>query len=76
MAAPGAGAVIARQPPGAGRFLRTRPDDDADLAARYQRQLNDAIAREVSASGGRLAGLGGVPLQDPDRAVAELERAE
>lgn len=47
----------------------------ADLAARYQRQLNDAIAREVSASGGRLAGLGGVPLQDPGRAVAELERA-
>jgi aminocarboxymuconate-semialdehyde decarboxylase len=48
---------------------------DPDLAARYQRQLNDAIAREVSASGGRLAGLGGVPLQDPGRAVAELERA-
>jgi aminocarboxymuconate-semialdehyde decarboxylase len=48
---------------------------DADLAALYQRQLNDAIAREVSASGGRLAGLGGVPLQDPGRAVAELERA-
>ena len=48
---------------------------DADLAARYHRQLNDAIAREVSASGGRLAGLGGVPLQDPGMAVAELDRA-
>ena len=47
----------------------------AELAARFQRQQNDAIARDVDAAGGRLLGLCGVPLQDPAAAVTELERA-
>lgn len=36
--------------------------------------VNDQIAEMLAQAGGRLAGLGGVPLQDLDRAVAELHR--
>lgn len=36
--------------------------------------LNDTIAGMVEASGGRLVGLGAVPLQDVDAAIRELER--
>lgn len=39
------------------------------------RFLNDQIAAMVAESGGRLAGLGAVPLQDIDLAIAELEYA-
>jgi len=46
------------------------PADAAELLA----YVNDTIAEMVAASGGRLAGLGAVPLQDLDRAVAELQR--
>lgn len=44
-------------------------------AAAFAREMNDGIAAAVQASGGRLAGLAGVPLQDVDLATAELERA-
>jgi aminocarboxymuconate-semialdehyde decarboxylase len=44
------------------------------LAARYLAEQNDRIAEAVAGSGGRLAGLGAVPVQDADLAVAELHR--
>lgn len=48
---------------------------DPEPAAAFAREVNDGIAAAVDASAGRLAGLAGVPLQDVDAAVAELERA-
>jgi aminocarboxymuconate-semialdehyde decarboxylase len=47
-----------------------RPADGADLC----RILNDHIAAVVADHPKRFVGLGTVPLQDPDRAIAELER--
>ena len=38
------------------------------------RFINDQIAEMVSQSGGRMLGLGAVPLQEMDLALAELER--
>ena len=46
------------------------PQDAHDLA----RQLNDHIAETVRHHPDRFVGLGTLPLQDPDRAVRELER--
>jgi aminocarboxymuconate-semialdehyde decarboxylase len=43
-------------------------------ALRFAREQNDEIARAVGASGGRLRGLGTVPLQDPKVAIAEMAR--
>jgi aminocarboxymuconate-semialdehyde decarboxylase len=42
-------------------------------AQQLLRFLNDQIAGMVAESGGRLAGLGAVPLQDLDLAIRELE---
>jgi aminocarboxymuconate-semialdehyde decarboxylase len=42
-------------------------------AQQLLRYLNDQIAGMVAESGGKLAGLGAVPLQDMDLAIAELE---
>jgi aminocarboxymuconate-semialdehyde decarboxylase len=47
---------------------------DAAPGAELTRYVNDQIAAMVDQSAGRLAGLGGVPLQDMDRAVTELHR--
>ncbi len=47
------------------------PADDAAASARAQ---NDALAEVVRARPDRFAALGAVPLQDIDRACAELER--
>lgn len=47
---------------------------DPAVTARFARLHNDAIAEVVRARPDRFAGLGGVPLQDPDAACAELER--
>ncbi len=47
-----------------------RPEHTRDLA----RLLNDHIARVVSNHPDRFAGLGTVPMQDPDGAIEELER--
>jgi len=46
------------------------PLDDAGVLIRY---INDEIARMVAASPQRFVGFGGVPLQDVDVAVRELE---
>jgi aminocarboxymuconate-semialdehyde decarboxylase len=47
-------------------------DADAGLAA--ARLLNDGIAKMVAARPDRLRGMATLPMQDPDAAVAELER--
>lgn len=47
-----------------------KPQDTLDLS----RLLNDHIAEVVRGNPKRFAGLGTVPLQDPDLAAAELER--
>ena len=47
-----------------------KPADALDLS----RILNDHIAEMVTAHPTRFAGLGTLPMQDPERAVAELER--
>jgi len=47
-----------------------KPADALDLS----RILNDHIAEMVAAHPTRFAGLGTLPMQDPDRSVAELER--
>ncbi|MEO8451902.1 MAG: amidohydrolase family protein [Gemmatimonadota bacterium] len=47
-----------------------KPTDAHDLA----KLLNDQLAWVVATSPKRFVGLGTVPLQDPDLAVAELER--
>lgn len=49
-------------------------DADPALTADLARAQNDAIAAIVAAHPDRFSGLGTVPLQDPDRAVAELRR--
>lgn len=43
-------------------------------AGQLLRYINDEIARMVDESGGRLVGLGAVPLLDMDLALAELQR--
>ena len=43
-------------------------------ALELARILNDDLANKVQRHPARLAGLGTVPLQDPDRAIGELER--
>lgn len=48
---------------------------EASLGERFSRTMNERIAREVEAHPRRLSGLATVPLQDTDRAIAELERA-
>lgn len=45
--------------------------EDAEALGRH---VNDAIAAMVRDGAGRFAGLGMVPLQDPERAARELER--
>ncbi|MEP6698827.1 MAG: amidohydrolase family protein [Verrucomicrobiota bacterium] len=47
-----------------------KPADALDLS----RRLNDHIAETVRAFRGRFAGLGTIPLQDPELAAGELER--
>lgn len=47
---------------------------EAAPAAELLRYVNDQIAGMVAESGGRLVGLGAVPLQDMDLALAELSR--
>jgi aminocarboxymuconate-semialdehyde decarboxylase len=48
---------------------------DASGAADFARRANDATARFCAQSDGRLYGTATLPMQDPDAAVAELERA-
>lgn len=48
---------------------------DVEPATAFAREVNDGIATAADRSDGRLVGLAGVPLQDVDAAIAELERA-
>ena len=48
---------------------------DAKLALAAARLVNDGIAEMVAAHPARLRGMATLPLQDPELAVAELERA-
>jgi aminocarboxymuconate-semialdehyde decarboxylase len=48
---------------------------DADVGLAAARAINERIAEAVAAHPDRLAGLGSVPLQAPELAVAELRRA-
>ena len=47
---------------------------DADTALEASRLINDGIANMAAAYPDRLRGMGTLPLQHPDAAVAELER--
>jgi len=47
---------------------------DIELLVALQRNYNDWLAEQCSASNGRLYGLAALPVQDPSQAVAELER--
>jgi hypothetical protein len=47
--------------------------DGAAAAAQLLRYMNDQIAEMAAHSGGRLVGMGAVPLQDLDLALAELD---
>lgn len=49
---------------------------DTDGAALFARRMNELFAEVVAESSGRLIGLGTVPLQDVDAAIAELCRAK
>lgn len=48
---------------------------DPGPALAYAQHINDWLADAVAGSGGRLLGLGTVPLQDTAVAIAEMERA-
>lgn len=41
----------------------------------FARMANDALAKAVAASGGKLHGLASLPMQDPEGAAEELRRA-
>jgi predicted TIM-barrel fold metal-dependent hydrolase len=45
------------------------------LAAKLTTVINEAVAAHCASGGGRLVGLGTLPLQHPDLAVRELSRA-
>jgi aminocarboxymuconate-semialdehyde decarboxylase len=47
---------------------------EAEDAEAMGRHVNDTIAEMVADGAGRFAGLGMVPLQDPERAAREVER--
>ena len=48
---------------------------EADVAERFCRLHNDLLSELVAAHPDRLGGLAALPMQAPDRAVQELERA-
>lgn len=48
---------------------------DASQAADFCRMANETVAEMAAQSGGRLYGMAAVPLQDPEKATAELEHA-
>jgi aminocarboxymuconate-semialdehyde decarboxylase len=47
---------------------------EPNLAVAFARAQNERLAETAGASAGRLIAFGGVPLQDVDAAIAELER--
>jgi aminocarboxymuconate-semialdehyde decarboxylase len=48
---------------------------ESALGLQFARHINDWLAQVVQESGGRIKGLGTVPLQDPGAAVVEMQRA-
>src|SRR5262249_31317379 len=54
-----------------GRQAVTDPAEAVTLA----RQINDALAEIVAANPTRYGGMATLPLQDPQAAIAELERS-
>jgi aminocarboxymuconate-semialdehyde decarboxylase len=48
---------------------------DAGEAADAARRINDSLSKLVADSGGRLRAIATLPMQEPDAATAELERA-
>ena len=48
---------------------------EPDLALRYCRVHNDAMAELVARHPGKLLGAAALPMQDPDAAARELQRA-
>ncbi len=48
---------------------------EAELAAKAARLVNDGIAEMVASAPQRLRGMASVPMQHPELAIAELERA-
>jgi aminocarboxymuconate-semialdehyde decarboxylase len=48
---------------------------DGGEAAGFCRQANDALAAFAAGSGGRITAVAALPMQDPDAAAAELDRA-
>ena len=58
-------------PPPPGFYYWAEPSAGSDMA----RMVNENTARIVSAHEDRLLGLASVPLQDPEKAVAELKHA-
>lgn len=47
---------------------------DADAALDLAKRANDHLAQQISLKPTRFAGLGALPMQDPDAAARELER--
>jgi len=58
--------------PGVGLLFQAL--EDAELAAALCHAYNDWIREHCSAAPGRIFGAAAVPVQDPDAAVAEVER--
>jgi aminocarboxymuconate-semialdehyde decarboxylase len=50
-------------------------DLDAELAGVIARECNEELAQMIAAHPDRFTGLASVPLQDPKRAIAEMEHA-
>ena len=48
---------------------------DADQTAGFCREANDALAACAAGSGGRITAVATLPMQDPEAAAAELQRA-
>lgn len=57
--------------PGPQIFFHDLPQAEGARAARL---VNDGIAQMVAANPDRLRGMAGLPMQDPDAAVVEMER--
>jgi predicted TIM-barrel fold metal-dependent hydrolase len=60
--------------PSAGLYTNQAPTLSAEVAAAYRRAYNNWLADFCSEGGGRLIGVGGIDLRDPDRAAEEAVR--
>jgi predicted TIM-barrel fold metal-dependent hydrolase len=60
--------------PSAGLYTNQAPTLSAEVAAAYRRAYNNWLADFCSEGAGRLIGIGGIDLRDPDRAAEEAVR--